>query len=236
MNQTRLNKAIADSGLCSRRKADELIDAGKVLVNGKMPQMGQKVAATDVIEVRGKKLPRHEEMTIMMNKPTGLITSKGDPHHKQTVMSLLPKNMRHLKPAGRLDKDSEGLLILTSDGALIQKLTHPQFGHTKTYEVLVKGYPKIQRLIPLGSGRLKLDGYALNPMEFKILGTLKSGKTRIRLTLTEGRKRQIRRVMDQLGFPVIYLRRTHVGTLGLGTLPNGEYRELSQADLTKALS
>ena len=213
-----------------------LIDEGKVLVNGKRPKIGQKVSTSDQIEVRGKMLPTHKAMTIMMNKPAGLITSMSDPHNKNTVMTLLPKNLRHLKPAGRLDKDSEGLLILSSDGDLIQKLTHPQHGHTKTYEVLVKGYPKIQRLIPLGSGKLKLDGYELNPMDFKILGTLKSGKTRIRLALTEGRKRQIRRVMDHLGFPVIYLRRTHVGTLGLGSLPTGEFRELSEADLTKALS
>jgi len=236
MNDIRLNKAIADSGLTSRRKADDLIDAGKVFVNGKMAQMGQRVKASDEITVRGRRLPKHETVTIVMNKPAGVITTKSDPHHYRTIMTLLPKNWQHLKPAGRLDKDSEGLIILSSDGPLIQKLTHPKHGHTKTYEILVKGYAKLHDLLPLGSGKLMLDGHKLNPIQFKILGTLKSGKTRIKLTLTEGRNRQIRRVMDQLGYPVIYLRRIQIGQLTLGDLKSGQFHELSPEDITKALS
>ncbi|MFT7183721.1 MAG: 23S rRNA pseudouridine2605 synthase [Oceanicoccus sp.] len=236
MNTTRLNKAIADSGLCSRRKADEFIKQGLVKVNGKLPKMGQKVLSTDKITVKDKKLKQFDEMSIMLHKPAGLITSKGDPHNKNTVMSILPNNMRHLKPAGRLDKDSEGLLILSSDGNFIQKITHPKFKHTKTYEIIVKGYVKEDELFQLTTGKLKLDGYALNPMKFEIMGTLKGRKTRISLVLTEGRKRQIRRVMDHLGFPVILLKRTHIGTLDLGTLPIGEHRVLSPAELYKALA
>lgn len=234
--EIRLNKAIADSGLCSRRKADEWIKAGKVTVNGQPARMGQRVRAEDHILVSGKALPRHAALTIMLNKPEGYLTSMYDPHHSRTVLSLLPKELKHLKPAGRLDKDSEGLLILSSDGALIQKLTHPRHGHTKSYEILVKGHATEPRLAPLRSGELKLDGHRLNPMEFKILGTLKSGKTRIRLILSEGRNRQIRRVMDQLGFPVIYLRRTQIGQLALEDLAPGHYRELSPADISKALA
>lgn len=236
MNSIRLNKAIADSGLCSRRKADEFIERGDVTINGRPAHMGQRVSDSDHIEVKGKALPQHTSLSIMLNKPAGLITSKSDPHHKNTVMSLLPKELKHLKPAGRLDKDSEGLLILSSDGKLIEQLTHPKHGHTKTYEILVKGIAKDTQLSALNTGKLSLDGHKLNPMEYKILGTLASRKTRIRLTLSEGRKRQIRRVMDHLGFPVIYLRRTHIGRLDLGTLKSGEFRELSPADITKALA
>jgi len=230
----RLNKAIADTGYCSRRKADELIASGKVTVNGKKPTLGQRVSPTDDIQIGRKKLEQKEVVTVMLHKPAGLITSKSDPHHKQTVMSLLPKSLQHLKPAGRLDKDSEGLLILSSDGPLIQKLTHPKHGHTKTYEILVKGHAKESRLQALNTG-MKLDGKTLNAMPFEILGTLKF-KTRIRLTLTEGRKRQIRRVMDQLGHPVIYLKRTKIGKLELGSLPSGKFHELSSEEISKALS
>lgn len=236
MNDIRLNKAIADSGLTSRRKADDLIEDGKVFVNGKMAQMGQRVKPTDEIEVNRRLLPKHEAMTIMINKPAGVITTKSDPHHYRTIMTLLPKNFQHLKPVGRLDKDSEGLILLSSDGALIQKLTHPKHGHMKVYEILVKGYAKVDDLMPLMSGKLMLDGYKLNPIQFKLLGTLKGGKTRIVLTLSEGRNRQIRRIMDQIGFPVIYLRRTQIGKLTLGDLKSGQFQELSPEDITKALS
>lgn len=230
----RLNKAIADTGHCSRRKADDLIEAGKVTVNGRKATMGQRVSPTDEIQIGRKKLTQKVVATVMLHKPAGIITSKSDPHHKKTVMSLLPKAFQHLKPAGRLDKDSEGLLILSSDGPLIQQLTHPRHGHTKTYEILVKGHANKDRLQVLKTG-MKLDGKTLNPMPFEILGTLKN-KTRIRLTLTEGRKRQIRRVMDQLGHPVIYLKRTKIGKLELGSLPSGKFQELSSDEIYKALS
>lgn len=233
----RLNKYIASTGYCSRRKADELIESGKVKVNGKAPELGMQVSESDKITVNGKALRQPKEhITIALHKPAGYITSKSDPHHSQTLMDLLPQEYRALKPAGRLDKDSEGLLILSTDGELIQKLTHPKHEHTKTYEVIIKGYPKAEKLTPLESGKLQLDGHTLNPMKFEIMGTLKGFKTRIKLTLTEGRKRQIRRIMDQLGFPVIYLRRIAIGRLELGKLPMGKYRELGPKDIEKALS
>lgn len=177
-----------------------------------------------------------KQTTIVMNKPSGYITSRKDPHHKQTVMNLLPSELQQLKPAGRLDKESEGLLIMSSDGELIQKLTHPSSGHTKTYEVLVKGRPEEKDLKALETGSLKLKGYRLNPMKFNIQKVAKGPKTWIELTLTEGRKRQIRRVMDLLGFPVIYLRRTRIGQLSIEDLDKGQYRELSKEDIKKALA
>ena len=238
----RLQKAIADSSATSRRKAEDLIVAGKVTVNGKtITKLGSKVSPEDKITVNGKALRRNKEnVTIMLNKPANVLTSKSDPHHKNTVMGLLPKQFAHLKPAGRLDKESEGLLILTSDGDLIQKLTHPKNKHIKTYEVLVKGNPADEHLTALGSGTLKLDNYALNPMEFKILKKVPAGrgqsKTWIRLQLSEGRKRQIRRVMDMLGFPVVYLRRTEIGKLDLGNLEKGDFRILTEEEIALTLA
>ena len=226
--EIRLQKRIADSGYCSRRKAEALMEAGKVKVNGKViTKMGTKVDPKDKIEVEGKTLKQiKEHTTIALHKPSDYITSKSDPHHSKTVMDLLPKELQHLKPAGRLDKESEGLLILSSDGELIQKLTHPSAEHKKTYEVLVKGKPTEKELFPLTSGKLKLDNYTLNPMQFRILKSTKDRKTWIELKLTEGRNRQIRRVMDQLGFPVIYLKRTQIDSHKLGDLEKGGYRNL----------
>lgn len=234
----RLQKRIADSGYCSRRKAETLIEAGKVKVNGKViTKLGTKVEESDKIEVAGTKLRFSEKhITIMLNKPAGFITSKSDPHNKETVMHLLPKKFKHLKPAGRLDKESEGLLILSSDGELIQKLTHPKFEHNKTYEVLVKGYAEPENLRALSSGKLKLENYKLNPMEYKVLKTTKDRKTWIELKLSEGRKRQIRRVMDLIGFPVVYLRRIKIGELELGKLEKGEHKILSEKEIKAALS
>lgn len=234
--QIRLQKRIAQSGHCSRRKAEVLIEEGKVSVNGSIiSKLGSKVLESDLIEIDGKTLTFKESISIAINKPGGLITSKGDPHHSRTIMNLLPNNLQHLKPAGRLDKESEGLLILSSDGALIQKLTHPKHGHTKTYEVLVKHRATEDKLLPLKSREIKLDGYTLNPMEFEIINH-DEGRTWLRLTLNEGRKRQIRRIMDSLGFPVIYLKRVAIGKLSLSGLKKGDYKILSEEELNLALS
>jgi pseudouridine synthase len=204
------------------------MEAGKVKVNGKViTKMGTKVSPKDKIEVEGKTLKTiKEHTTILLHKPSGYITSRSDPYHSKTVMDLLPKELQHLKPAGRLDKESEGLLILSSDGKLIQELTHPSASHIKTYEILVKGKPTEKDLFPLTSGKLKLDDYTLNPMEFRILKSTRDRKTWVELKLTEGRKRQIRRVMDQLGFPVVYLKRTQIDSHKLGKIEKGEYRTL----------
>lgn len=236
--EIRLQKRIADAGYCSRRKAETLIEGGKVKVNGEVQKtLGTKVKESDTIEVSGTKLKFSEtHVTIAMNKPAGLITSKSDPKNKETIMSLLPKNLQSLKPAGRLDKESEGLLILSTDGELIQKLTHPKFGHTKTYEVLVKGIAEEQNLAILRLGKLKLDEYKLNPMQYRILKKTRDRKTWIELKLDEGRKRQIRRVMDLIGFPVVYLKRTKIGTLELGKIEKGEFKILDEKEIEKALS
>ncbi len=236
--EIRLQKRIADCGYCSRRKAEDLIVDGKVKVNGKVvTKLGTKVSPEDKVQIGDKtlSLPK-EQITIALHKPADYITTKSDPHHNKTVMDLLPKELQHLKPAGRLDKESEGLLILSTDGELIQKLTHPGHKHTKTYEVKVKGIATSRALAPLTTNKLKLDKYQLNPMQFEIMRTTKDRKTWIRLILSEGRKRQIRRVMDSLGFPVIYLRRTEIGDLTLENLDKGDYRILTKSECSKASS
>jgi len=234
----RLQKRIAESGYCSRRKAESLMEAGKVKVNGVVvTKLGSKVNETDKIQVNSKILKfSTEKRTIALHKPEGTITSKSDPHHNKTIMDLLPDDMRSLKPAGRLDKDSEGLIILSEDGELIQKLTHPKHGHRKTYEIIVKGRVQDHNLEPLRKGGMKLEGYALQPMEATIIRSTKDRKTWVELVLWEGRKRQIRRIMDKIGFPVVYLRRIGIGKLNLDDLEKGEFKILSEKEIQLALS
>lgn len=230
----RLQKRIAASGLCSRRHAEELIVIGQVKVNGKVEKkLGMKVNDDDVIEVNGKPLAKKKpSITMAFYKPSGVLTSKSDPFHKETVMDLLPAKYRHLNPVGRLDKESEGLLLFTSDGALFNELTHASFGHKKTYQVLVKGVVNEKAIRALKKGGQVLDGYAVQPMDAKILGA-ESSATWLEIILHEGRKRQIRRIMEMLGYPVLKLIRTKIGELHLQPLHEGEWRLLNSEDLEK---
>ena len=229
---SRLQKIIANRDYCSRRKAEELILAGEVAVDGTIVnKLGEKFPDDCKIRINGKKVEAKIKLTVLLNKPKGYVCSKEDPHNPQNIMQLLPNPLGHLNYAGRLDKDSEGMVILSGNGDLIFHLSHPKFGHTKTYEIKVKGQPKNSNLLPLKSGKMQLDGKKLNPIEFEILGP---GK--IRLILSEGRKRQIRRLMDSLGFPVLYLCRTAIGKLQIGDLKPGEWKELSEEEIQKALS
>lgn len=229
---SRLQKIIANRDYCSRRKAEELILAGQVQVNGAIvDKLGEKFPDDCEIRIDGKKVESKIKLTVLLNKPKDFVCSKEDYHNPKHIMQLLPEPLGHLNYAGRLDKDSEGMVILSGDGDLIFRLTHPKFGHTKTYEIKVKGQPKNSDLLPLKSGKMQLDDKTLNPIEFEILAP---GK--IRLILSEGRKRQIRRLMDSLGFPVLYLCRTAIGKLQLADLKTGEWRELSQEEIQKALS
>ena len=229
----RLQKRIAASGLCSRRKAEELIAAGKVKVNGKIvKELGSKVSKTDLIEVNGKKPPQSKNTTIAFYKPRGVLTSKSDPFHEETVMNLLPEKFRHLNPVGRLDKDSEGLLIFTSDGALLNRLTHARYGHKKVYRVLVRGTVKPESIKQIKRGGQILDGYKLQPMNAKILET-EPNATWLEITLSEGRKRQIRRVMEGLGHPVLKLIRVKIGNFTLEPLQEKEWHVLSAEELKK---
>lgn len=231
----RLQKRIASSGLCSRRAAERLIEEGRVKVNGKrVIQHGVQVSEEDVIEVKGRVLRFGEEkITIALNKPVDTVSTRKDPFGAQTVMDLLPKNLQHLNPVGRLDKNSEGLLLLTSDGDLLLRLTHPRYEHSKTYEVGVEGQVKETVLKKLNKG-LDLDGTWLQAMKSQILRQ-EEQRTWLEMVLKEGRKRQIRRVMEALGHPVFSLKRTAIGKLELGHLKKGSYRVLTEKELKAVL-
>ena len=229
----RLQKRIAAGGLCSRRKAEELIAAGKVKVNGKIVKEGTKVSETDSVEVNGEKLPQTAKtMTIAFYKPRGILTSKKDPFHEETVMQFLPEKFRNLNPVGRLDKDSEGLLLFTSDGELLNRLTHARYGHQKVYRVLVRGTVTPESIKQIKRGGQILDGYKLQPMNAKILET-EPNATWLEITLSEGRKRQIRRVMEGLGHPVLKLIRVKIGNFTLEPLQEKEWHVLSAEELKK---
>lgn len=228
----RLHKVIAASGICSRREAEFLIAAGRVKVNGKGVQtMGVKVGPNDRIAVDNKLIPEKEApITLMLHKPRGFLTSKSDPFHNKTVMDLLPPDYQHLNPVGRLDKDSEGMLLFTSDGAMLERLTHPKFDHVKIYEVLVKGDMPEFILAELNSKNLVLEGYKLRPMLVKILN-VEGEDTWLEFRLKEGRKRQIRRVMERMRQPVLRLIRVGMGGVKLGKLPKGEFRILEEKEI-----
>ncbi len=231
----RLHKRIASSGYCSRRTAEKFIEAGEVKVNGQVVmQQGTLVSEKDKIEVQGEKLRfEKEKLTIMFNKPAGVVTTRDDPDGAKTVMDVLPDEFQTLNPVGRLDRDSEGLLLLSNDGDLILKLTHPRYEHKKTYEVGVWGTVEEGVIQRLAQG-VRLSGVMLNPMKAEVI-KIQGKQTWLLLTLSEGRKRQIRRVMEQFGHSVFAIKRVAVGDLKLGELKAGDYRILTQKEITLAL-
>ncbi len=222
----RLQKIISNSGYCSRRKAEALIEEGRVTVNGEKAVIGQKASPSDRIIIDRTILrtaPKH--IYIALHKPKGYVSTTSRIHDQKTVMDLLPSDMQHIKPAGRLDMNSEGLIVLSSDGEFINRLTHPRFPHKKVYKVTVKGHPKEEDLKRLTSGKMQIDGYTLNPMPYYVINST-DDYTKLEITLSEGRKRQIREVFKQLGHPVVYLRRTEIGPIKLGELKRGEFHHI----------
>lgn len=232
----RLHKRIASSGYCSRRMAERLIAEGEVEVNGKIVrEMGVQVSEKDKIVVEGTVLKfDKKKITLMMNKPVGIVTTRHDPEGAETVMDLLPRQYQHLNPVGRLDRESEGLLLLTTDGDLLLHLTHPRYEHQKTYEVGLYGTVEDTTLEALAEG-VELEGKRLAPMKASIL-RLEGHRTWVQVILREGRKRQIRRVMEQFGHTVFALRRVAIGKLELGDLKLGAHRVISDKEVQMALS
>lgn len=234
--QIRLNKAIADSGYCARRKADELIAAGKVKVNGQaVTEMGTKVdSTTDKITVQGKPLPKAEKYYLLFHKPAGYVTSRRGGKTQKTIYELLPKEYQAADPAGRLDQDSSGALILSSDGDFLFKVTHPSFHVPKLYEIVLN-HP----LTPADIKRLQ-TGIRLMPEDkvakmSKVLADEKN-PYRYRVELLTGYNRQIRRSLKEIGHRVQVLHRVAFGPIGLGKLPEGETRLLTEAEKNRLLS
>ena len=234
-SEERLHKRIAASGLCSRRAAEDLIREGRVQVNGKtVTEMGVKVSPEDEIKVDGKTLATAKIYTLLMNKPVGYLTTLSDPQKRRTVQQLLPQLDVQVKPVGRLDMDSEGLLLFTNDGALAQRLTHPRYGIEKEYQVTVRGIPTEQSLEKLRKGVYIEEGGKTAPAKVqRVHDDSRKGACVLRITIHEGRKRQVRLMCEAVGHPVQSLRRIRIGPLVLKDLPPGACRSLSKVEIDK---
>ncbi|MBL8156822.1 MAG: rRNA pseudouridine synthase [Anaerolineae bacterium] len=231
----RLQKLMAQANLGSRRACEDLIRQGRVRVNGKVIHLGDQAdPRADIIEVDGEKLAFPEQkLYIAFNKPKYVLSDDGHKDdNRKTVRDFLPYS-EHLFSAGRLDIDSEGLMVLTNDGELANRLTHPRFRHTKTYKVVVVGLPSPETLEKWQRGVtiIEEDGSSYRTAPCSVTITDGGKETTLRVIMTEGKKRQIRRVAAQLGHPVLSLIRTQIGKLGLGSLRPGEWRELEAKDL-----
>jgi pseudouridine synthase len=220
----RLNKFIAENSGVSRREADDLIAASKVAVDGEVAILGQRITEVSKVIINDKELkPREDHITVLLNKPVGYLSSRASQGGDKTVYDLLPTEYKALKTAGRLDKDSSGLMILSSDGDLIQQLTHPRYEKTKIYEIEID-----KPLEPLHQQMICDIGIQLPDGVSKLgLESLADKKT-WRVTMHEGRNRQIRRTFEALGYTVKKLHRTNLGIYSLGDLKVGKFREISK--------
>jgi pseudouridine synthase len=228
----RLNKFLAQAGIASRRQADQMIKEGRVLVNDQIiTEMGIQVnPAIDQISIAGQPVVLKAEYEyLILNKPPGFLSTVSDPFGRPTVMHLLPRGNTRLYPVGRLDLDTSGLLFFTNDGELALALTHPRHLVEKVYRVKVNGIPNEQKLQDLATGVLLGDGLTA-PAKVALEG-MENGNAIIKITIREGRKRQIKRMMLAVGHPVVSLHRAAVGPLTLGDLKPGEYRKPSEIEL-----
>jgi 23S rRNA pseudouridine2605 synthase len=230
MPAERLQKVMAQAGLGSRRACEELIRQGRVTVDGQIAELGSKVdPSRQRIAVDGQALSQREPFVyVAVYKPRGVLSVSQDDRGRRTVRDLVPLP-GHLYPVGRLDATSEGLMLLTNDGDLANRLMHPRFGHEKEYRALVQGQPTDATLRKWEQG-VYLDGQRTAPARVKRLKT-DADTTWLRITLHEGRKRQIRRVSTLLGHPVLRLIRERIGPLRLGQLPIGAWRHLSASEI-----
>ena len=230
----RVQKVLAAAGIASRRGAEELIRQERVTVNGRVAKVGDSVTGDDVVAFDGERV-RHETLAYwIVHKPLGVLSTVSDPHNRRTILELLPGESGRLYPVGRLDRESTGLVLLTNDGPLTQVLLHPSLGNEREYEVVARGEVPEKAFQRLARGVHLEDGKTAPAVVKKIQYLGKPDLTRFSLTLTEGRKRQIRRAMLALGHPVKKLTRTRMGPLRLGRLESGTARELRPDEL-KAL-
>ncbi|MGB1416094.1 MAG: pseudouridine synthase [Synechococcus sp.] len=229
MTRERLQKLIAAAGLCSRRRAEEWLRAGRVSVDGETALLGDQADPDHaVICVDGQALPRLDEPRVLLiNKPIGVISTCHDPQGRRTVLDLLPRRERQgLHPVGRLDADSRGALLLTDQGSLTLRLTHPRYDHVKSYRVWVQGHPSAQTLERWRHG-VPLDGTRTRPASIELLNQ-DARRSLLNIELKEGRNRQIRRVAAGLGHRVIDLQRIGLAGVTLGNLAEGCWRRLER--------
>jgi len=231
MEKTRIQKIIADSGYCSRRKAEELIAAGAVKVNGRAVKLGDKAMTRDIITVNGDKLtPKIRQRYIKLYKPRGYLCSMSDPHAKRLVTELLTEIPERVYPVGRLDVNSEGLLLLTNDGDFANRITHPGGEIKKTYRVTIPQTVSDEDIARLAGGVDIGSGERTRPCTVEAVAA-EPNRTVLKITITEGKNRQIRRMCEALNLPVSRLKRISVGGVKLGLLKPGEYADLTKEEL-----
>jgi len=230
----RLQKYLSRAGVASRRAAEEMIRAGRVRVNGEVvTEMGLKVVASDRVEVDGLPVREEELVWLMLNKPMGYVSTREDPHGRPTVYHLIPDRYQGLFHVGRLDQDSEGLLLLTNDGDVAHRLMHPSREVDRVYRVDVVGVPTRTTLgrllgdVELDDGPARVHGIDVISETASGPGVGASAHARLRVVMREGRKREVRRIFDAVGHPVRRLIRERLGPIALGDLPAGTWRELA---------
>jgi len=228
----RLNKFLAQAGVASRREADRMITEGRVSVNNTfVEELGVQIdPIKDSVRVDGRIVKKEkEEFYLLLNKPKGYLVTLKDPFERPTVLELLPKLKMRVFPVGRLDLNSEGLLILTNNGELANRLMHPRYGIKKVYEVRTKGIPSQKSLLRLERG-IHLDGKKTAPAKIAHLGS-DPKNARIRIELTEGRKREVRRMFEAIGYSLLSLKRVNYAGIAIGTLRKGQWRYLTQPEV-----
>lgn len=228
----RINKFLASTGLASRRKCEEFVTAGRVTVNGKVvTNLAFDVSEKDKVKVDGTPMQAPTSFTyLMMHKPKGYLTTLSDDRNRKTVMELLPANLKHLKPVGRLDYNSEGLLLFTDDGDVAQNIMRPAKEVVKTYSVKVEGEVSRIDADEMQKGVELLDGTKFKECVVNIL-EVKDRKTKLEVKITEGKNREIRKIFDKFGYNVIFLKRVAIGTIKLGGLTRGTCRLLKPAEV-----
>jgi pseudouridine synthase len=229
----RLQKILSQAGVASRRASEQLMLEGRVTVNGAtVRELGTRAdPASDDIRVDGRRVKLAERRRyLLLNKPRGYVTTRSDPQRRPTVMELIGGVREYVYPVGRLDYDSEGLLLLTNDGELAVRLTHPRHEVPRVYEVRVAGVPDAHDIQRLARG-VTIEGRRTEPAQVQLVPGRHEGHAILRITIGEGRNRQVRRMFDAVGHPVDYLRRIAIGPLKDARLRPGEWRELSDAEI-----
>ena len=235
MAEVRLQKFLAESGVASRRKSEELIDQGKVKVNGKVAIIGDKIdPKKDTVTVNGKKIVKTKTFTyVVLHKPRGFITTMSDEKDRKCVAELIKDVEGRVYPVGRLDKDSEGMLLFTNDGAFANAMTHPTKHVPKTYRVTVRPSISEEQITALTQGVI-IEERKTAPAEVRVI-TKEEGRVVLEIILYEGRNRQIRKMCEEVGLEVARLKRTQIGSIKLGMLKQGAWRHLTEDEVRKLM-